>query len=113
MLGHVVCHAPQLRVERAPVGEITLEGLLGRDRDPFGVELEIARVDAAGAVSQQATDLAGKHGAELDVGQRREPADRGDPRRGEALLGARPHAREDPGGERVRGTRPRDPAGRR
>ena len=44
-------------MELLAVGDVALEGLLGRDRDPLDLGLEPARVDPAGAVAEQRPDL--------------------------------------------------------
>jgi len=76
-------------VDGRPIGEVALEGLLGRDRDPFAVELEVARVDPARTVAQQLPDLAGQNRSQSGVGEDGELADPLDACAREPLLGAR------------------------
>ena len=99
-------------MERVAVDEIALERLLGRDRDPLRVEVEVARVDPARAVAQQSPDLARQHGAQLPVVQGGELTDRRDARGREPLFRARADAGEQRGSGAARGTAPRSPAGR-
>src|SRR6185503_12703766 len=56
----VLRHAPELGVERRAITQVPLERLLGRDRDPLCVEVEVARVDAARAVAEEPAYLAGE-----------------------------------------------------
>ena len=74
-------HPAQLVVEPLAVGDVALERVLDADRDPLGVELELARVDAAGAVAEHRPDAARQQAAQLVVGERGELADRLDRRR--------------------------------
>src|SRR6476469_5154353 len=80
-----------------PLCEVTLERLLGRDRDPLRVELEVTRVDSSCAVPEEPADLAGEDGAKLGVRERCEAAERRDARGREALVRARPDSGENPG----------------
>ena len=54
----------------------------------------------ARAVAQHPSDLAGQERAQVEVAERREPADRRHAGRGEPLLRARADARQRPHGER-------------
>jgi hypothetical protein len=87
-------------VECFAIREVALEGLLRRVGDALPVELEVARVDAAGPVAEQTADLSREHRTELDVRQRSEPAERDDPGRGEPLLRPRADPGQEPRGER-------------
>ncbi len=71
-----------------------VEGLLGRDRDPLALELELTGVDPARAVTEHDPDGPRQERAQLRVGERRELPDRAHARRGESLLGARADAGE-------------------
>ena len=75
MRGHTHGLAAQLGMEDGAVGDVTGEGLLRRDGDPLGLQLEVARIDAAGPVAQQRADRAGQDRAQLDVAERRQIAD--------------------------------------
>src|SRR4051812_40511675 len=69
-------HPAQLVVEPLTVRDVPLERVLDADRDPLRVELELARVDAAGAVAEHRADAAREQAAQIVVGERRELADR-------------------------------------
>ena len=87
-------------MQLVPVGDVALEGLLRRDRDPLDLGLEPARVDPARAVAEYRPDLAGKEPAELRIVQRRQCADRGDAGGAQPFLGARADAGEEADVER-------------
>ena len=93
VLGEARRHPPQLVLQLVAVADVTLEGLLGADRDPFGARLERAWVNAARPVAKECSDLAGEELPQLGVGQVCKCADRLQPRRPQPLLGAR----ADPG----------------
>src|SRR5439155_10532065 len=107
---------PQLVMETLAVADVLCERLLVRDRDPLDRDLEAARVDTPGAVSQLPPDDAADELAELVVAERREVADRLDSRRDEALFRPRADARQQPDRERREklglpaGTHDRQPA---
>jgi hypothetical protein len=93
-------HAAELLVQALAIGQIALERVLDRDRDPLDVEIEPAWVDPAGTVAEHAPDAPGQKARERRVVDGCELADRRDPGGPEALLGPRPHTREPPGLER-------------
>ena len=59
-LGDGGCHQSDLGIEERAIRDVPLERLLGRDRDPLRLLLEIARVDPERAVAQQRADRAGE-----------------------------------------------------
>src|SRR5581483_4871097 len=93
-------HSPQLVVESFAVGDVPLERILDADRDPLGVELELAGVDAARAVAEHRPDAARNEAAEISVAERGEIAHRLDAGTPQALFGLRSDAREAPHCER-------------
>ena len=101
-------HALDLRVEEPPVRDVALERLLDRERDALGLELEVARIDPAGAVAQQRADRAGQDDAQLGIGERGEVADRLHAGRREPLLrlGADARQRAHGNGARKRASFP-------
>src|SRR5262249_38820123 len=82
------------------VGDVALERVLDADRDPLGVELELAWIDAAGAVAEHLPDAAREQAAQIVVGDGREVADGLDPGGTQPFLGLRPDARQPAHGER-------------
>ena len=97
-------HALDLRVEEPPVGDVPLERLLDRQGDAFGLELQIARIDAARAIAKQGADRAGEDGAKLGIGETGEVTDRLHSRRSEAGLRLRADARQRADGNGARKT---------
>ena len=102
---------PQLGVQRLAVGQVALEGLLDRDRDALGAELEAARVDrrsrgrGAGARRFRGAPRAGRR---PQGGRARRPS------RCPLRAGAPPRAGPLPGARApgtAPGSGPRDPAG--
>src|SRR5205823_2643843 len=65
----------RLGVQCLSIRDVPTEGVLCRYRDLLDVQLEIARVDSARAVSQERADHAGEQGAKIRVGQRGESPD--------------------------------------
>jgi len=77
VLGELPGHPPQLVVQALRIADVTLEGLLLRDRDPLGRDLERPPVDPAGSVAELAPDLPAQHAAaQVVIRQRRDVADR-------------------------------------
>src|SRR2546430_11071152 len=57
-LGDPLRHPPHLGLQLLDIGDVAVEGLLGRDRDRLGGRLERTRVDSARPIPQQEADLA-------------------------------------------------------
>ena len=93
MRGDAERHAAQLVVKPLAVRDVAREGLLVPDRDVGHGLVEAARVDAAGAVAEEAADLPGQEARQLLVGERGQLADGLDAGAGKALLCPRPDAR--------------------
>src|SRR5262249_62301563 len=86
----------KLVVEAPPVGDVFRESLLAADRDALDRRLDGSRIDAAGALAQHASDLAGEEAAERRVVDGGEGADRRHARRPETRLGARTDSGKQP-----------------
>ena len=76
VLGEADGHPAQLVVQALEVAHVAREGLLVRDRDPLGRDLERPRIDAAGAVADEPPDLPRQDPRQLRIGDRGEVADR-------------------------------------
>src|SRR5207253_1562784 len=94
--GELHGHSPKLVVQALTIGDVALECLLQRDRDPLDRHLERSRVDAARTIAQLATDLAAQHARELVVADRRELTDRLDAEAVQPFLRLRADTREQP-----------------
>src|SRR5439155_3685557 len=69
-------HAAQFVLQLFPVGDVSLERLLGAERDAFARRLEGPGIDSAGPIAEERSDLAGEEALELVVRERGEGADR-------------------------------------
>ena len=82
------------------IGDVSREGLLVAEGDVGDGLHQRPRIDPICPVSEQTSNLPGKEGGQLCVGNRRQLADQPNAAPGKALLRLRPDARQETNGER-------------